>query len=356
MYDTVKFKIPVSSDLKEKIRKKSQEIKRYNHISNNLELNYFQTNITLPSYYRGVNIFHSDLYDDFVFIELSFPKFVYSHNLLMIDSEVMISSITRLYTILTHEYGIFTKPHFWEVIRLDLCYNWYLPNYESAKSLLGQLRTFNYPRKKKLNYESSIYTWAGHSTVKIYLKYDEFRANDFRALRKVDEAKAHELLHLSKNILRFEVELRKKQLVKEFDTKYLNPYTLFKDKNIINILNKYFNTFMNFRNTEIHSNLDIYRQLIKKSKSTTEANHLFQFYKLLHSPIEEDREFLKSTTHRTTIYRKKKKLREYGIGLQVEDTSLSNFHFAIPSNNNSNNYLMHVDGTVVPRHSYKSRL
>lgn len=343
MIDTIKISVDVCDELLEVVKSQSVETKRINHVENSTGLNYYNCPIFLPSYWRGVNIFH-DYYKKKLYFELSLPKFIYNHNIKMITAEEAMQACVDLYKIFTEKLGHFPKVDQWEVTRIDYCYSWACKTREDVLSLFGVLRTYDYPRKKGLNFGTSIYASSQLSTVKFYLKGDEFRKHDYSAIKKFNYPLAQHLYSVSSNILRFEIELRKRQLSQEFAKNRIDVYTVFDTKNIIRILNKYLGKFTGTRDMNISNNNEIYKRLLKYCKTDTKAIQLFEFFKLLHSPILEDREFLKSSYHRSTIYRKKKELNNAGVGLPINDNLFpEDFELTIPSKNNVNKYLISCD-------------
>jgi II/X family phage/plasmid replication protein len=343
MIDTVKFSIIVNNEILENIKSQSYEIKKTNNLDNSPQFNFFNCPVDLPSYHRGINIFHDIYKENKIFIELSLPKFLMGNNIYMITPEQATSACESLRKILIDKFGAFPQVKNWLVTRLDLCYSWQLENEDAVISLLGIIRTFSYPRKKSIDFRTSIYSHSEASTVKFYHKGTEFKQHDYKPISKIHLPTAFELLHLSNNLLRFEIELRKKQLVKEFDNVELCVYNLFEEKTIIKILNKYFNKQMNGNNTALTTNIDNYKKLINFCNTSSEAVHLYEFYKLLHSPIKEDREFLKHSYSKATFYRKKALLKLSKVGLSTPDTNLQKFQFSIPSRH-AVNYLKPADG------------
>jgi len=332
MIDTIKIKVKVSEKTLTKIKSLSSEVNKLNHFDDSKAFNYFTCNVHLPSYFRGVNIFHDSYKDNVVFFELSIPKFLYGHNLYMVNATDTIKALNDLRSIFVSAFDDFPSVDIWEVTRIDLCYNWSLGTYGHANSLLGIIRSFEYPRRKSWNYPSSIYSHSQISTVKWYLKFDEFRAHDLRYIRKYSMDEAERLLRLSADILRFEVELRSRAIKEEFDKVKPLVHNILKEDKILYILNKFFARSMNQQSTVISSNYDNYLRLLRYSKSPTKAIQLYQVYRLLHSDIKEDRDFLIKTYSRMTIYRYKKAFQKSGVGLSSAD-SFKNFSFTIPSKN-----------------------
>lgn len=353
MIDTIKVKVEVPDETMKNIKRCSVQTTRKDHVLGSNTLNYFNTHIDLPSYTRGVNIFHDAYKENTIFFEFSIPKITYNHNIMLVDIPQAIQTLYNLHDVFTKKFGKFPDPKTWDIIRLDLCYAWKLKTPDHAKSLIKILQTYQYPRKKNSNYETSVYAWSRLSTVKFYLKRDEFRANDFNILRReVSEEYAHELLNMSESVLRYEVELRRQQLKREYKSSILTYENVFSEAKIIAILQKYFSKFMSYQNTGITTDNDNYKKLIKYTRSSAEAVQLLAFYKLLHSASPNDREFIKTNYSRTTIYRKKLLIKKVGLGLVPENNELAYFDFSIPSKFNVNAYLVPVD--EVNRHDVRS--
>jgi len=270
MIDTIKFRVSVDQNILTKFKKSAFEVKKTDNNLGSNQFNYFTRTVNIPSYSRGINIFH-DVYTNNLLFELSLPKFYYGHNLLMINSSEAMRIVVNLWKVLKKEFGDFPSYELWLVTRIDLCYSWYLEHEKSVESLLGIIRTRNYPRKKRADYASSVYASSEYSTIKFYKKGEEFEKHDYKSLRRTNPSRATELFSLSKHILRFEVELRIRKLRKEFDTRVPTVYNIFVDDKIIKILNKYFANFMNNTtlsyNENIYKNSPVYKISFKSSES-----------------------------------------------------------------------------------------
>jgi len=344
MIDTVRFSVECDTSLIKKIKQFSQEVKKHDHSLGEDGYNYFTCPVFLPSYFRGVNIFHDFHKESKIFFELSLPKFVYGHNIFLLSISEAKEAIGELRKIFVDKFGTFPEVETWLINRIDLCYAWDCETPENALSLLDFARSRGYPRKKRADYQTSIYASSQLSTVKFYIKGAEFKKHDYGYLKKSDLSRAKQLLSLSNNIFRFEVELRKKGLDSEFGKGSHTVDSLIKDDIIQGLLTKYFTKSMSNLPTTFEQNQSVYKKLLHFTGSPRKAIKLFEFYKMLNSPLSEERNFLKMSYGESTIYRKKAQLREAMIGFVPESDYFHNFQFEIPSKNQIKNYLVAVDG------------
>jgi hypothetical protein len=340
--DTVKFVVTVDDELFKIIKKDSLETKQHDHRLGVTKLNYFNSKVHIPSYFRGIIVYIDNYKDNTVFFETSLPKLLFNNNLRLITIPEAIFACEYLRNIFIENYGTFPNIYDWRINRMDLCYAWYLENQEHVIMLNNLLSPYIRTRKKLKFYPGeSIYASSELGATKFYNKLLEYKKHDFKDLQKINLEYAYQLLLLSENIYRFEIELRRRQLKKEFDTGILSIENLFKEGTITKILSQSFsNTVDNKIN--FSSNLDNYKKLINMYGSTRAAQ-LHTFYKDYYSSDPDDRAFLETQYSRMTIYRNRMAIKKAGLGIKINDNSLSYLDFKIPSKNNVNNYLQPLD-------------
>lgn len=146
-------------------------------------------------------------------IELSLPKFYYSHNIRLLYDWMQALRILKR-EMEKHFHIRLPAIETWTVQRADVCYAWDTPSQKAAQAILDTLKRIHYPRKKPIIYDTSIQFTGATYSLKIYLKHPEFMQHDRKALLKA-RAKVSWIDRLEKmanGVIRAEATLRTKYL------------------------------------------------------------------------------------------------------------------------------------------------
>lgn len=331
MIDTIKFKIPITSNLYKQIKSHSLETLRYNHNEKNIDFRYITSDIHLPSYDRKITMFVHES-KNYVFMEFSVPKFHYNHNIYMVFPQEIENVMLHLYSLILPYYSEFPDPSYWKIYRLDICYNWKLENQRIAEEILEVIKSFNYGRKKKSIFLNGV-SWVGSSySCKFYLKQPEFYAHDFREIKRTNPDQAHSLLNRAEGVLRFEVCLRKKQL--EFLFEQVPTIDMIEYDKILKLLNQYMNQVFDKQKTKFMEQKEIIDRLLM-FYDNTKAIQLYEFYTSWFTKDPQIKDYLKKTYKRHKVYRNLKALQKAGIGINVK-AELKDISLTIPSSFSTN--------------------
>lgn len=150
-------------------------------------------------------------------VELSLPKLWQGHNIhLLYDFTKALQVLKERFE---HQLNLKGKaklvdPEYWEVSRVDVCYNWEFPSQRMAKEYLDSLKRIHYPHKKPTIYEDGILFKGNTYSVKFYLKLPEFKLHDQPALLKgkCSLEWLNQLEAWAQGVLRAEVLLRRRYL------------------------------------------------------------------------------------------------------------------------------------------------
>lgn len=321
MLDTVRFLIPHTRDL----LKQMQSISKKNIVfdkegtliqfHNNAQLN-------LGSFARGLNFFYSSSQDR-LYLELSLPKFYNGHNVYLLYPKDIRLSLHKLYSCLLPLLPSIPPLQDWQVYRIDICYSWKLESQRVAELTMRTLQSLEYPRQKIYAYDSSLMSVGSTYSVKFYLKHQEYYTHDFKELKKIDNDMAMALYDLTYGVLRFEVSLRKKWI--EYHYKRLDADQL-EHIDYVTLLQQFFDKIYAVQSGKFNTELEAYEKLKKKYNNST-ALRLFQFAKIYYSGTPTDRQILKDSLSRISIYKNKRDIKKADVGLFQE----TNFSLSIPS-------------------------
>ena len=118
--------------------------------------------------------------------------------------------------------GIETDTLSWIIQKIDFCYNWKLNSQDELNTYLKIFQNLEYSRKDRYIYDTSVMYTGSAYTVKAYSKYEEYLKHDLKELEKVNPMLAYEVMELAKNVLRFEVSLKKQQFQTVFGKQTLH--------------------------------------------------------------------------------------------------------------------------------------
>jgi len=311
--DTIRFKIPISEEFFIIVKNKCVEFQKLDKKTSSVFFKFYTDNVSLGSFDSSVNFFIDDFNQDVIFLELSLPKFFYGNNVYLLTNDNFNKVFDLLYTSLVSYFGDFPKLRVWEIQRLDLCYAWRFASELQASQVLDVLRSYSYPRKKVYFYDTSIMAKGTTFTLKFYLKYPEFKKHDFSKMAHKSPSHAHDILDLSKGVLRFEITFRKKAFLNYFGKQHLFINDL--DYNqFIMILSDTMNKFLKGSVPEFQTATEIFQKLLLKYNNIR-ALHLWQFYCIYYDKNLDQKKILIENYTRQSVYLNLKALSRAGVGL-----------------------------------------
>lgn len=332
MIDTIKLFIKIEDvTLLLKLKGSLSRFRKENLKTNEVNFEFYSSQVELGSYDRNVNIISSNVPQGF-FIEFSVPKYLKDNNVEMIQPLELNTAIPKLYTELC-AYMNYVLPHYtkWQVYKLDVCYNWIFESEAIALRTIDFIHLIDYPRKKKYVYDTSVMFTGTAYTIKFYLKGAEFLKNDFKKIK--DKDKAHSLLHWANKMLRFEVGIRKNHLQDLVGQKPVLIEHVIDYQVIEEILNLYLNNIFKYLTLETMSNEEIKTKLFSKF-TPQKATRLYDFYRNFYFNDEMKNIYKRGGLNRSTIYRYKVDLKQAGIGLSstvIDQNTQILEKFVIPS-------------------------
>jgi len=148
----------------------------------------------------------------YLMIEFSVPKVVHGSNVASCSPECITTAVNILYDVFSKHFSSFPRPEFWRVQRVDICWVWKFKTVNEVKKYIDYTKFLRYPRKNTHIYQTTT-MYSGRSyTLRFYVKQPEYKKTDYKRLLKIDEKLALKFLDDSKNVIRFEVEVRKAEL------------------------------------------------------------------------------------------------------------------------------------------------
>ncbi len=313
MIDTLKLLIPIADrDFLEQIKSKLTRTRRENLDTKELKFEYYTGEVQVGSYKRTVSMYLSEGNPQGFFVEFSLPKQKYNNNVEMVYAsmipDILESFREQLCKHLNETLPLLSE---WIVYRLDVCYNWTFESKEKCQSFMGFIQRIDFPKKKKYVYDTSVMYKGTAYTIKFYLKGDEFKKHDFKALLKSDEDLAHKLLNWAYKVLRFEVEFKKVYLKTLFKIEKVLISDVANNLKIETILKTYLDMVFRYVDKENMKHEDA-RQLINENFKPAKALRLYQFYKGYY--YEQDEKYhIQKGLNASTIWRYKKDLQSIGV-------------------------------------------
>jgi hypothetical protein len=223
MLDTIRVAIPLSEGQHSKIRSSAlvedkDQWTLFNPISGEMRFLRHRGVIEKDgeSYHRDIRWDLPERYykdKTSLTVELSLPKFFYSHNIrLLYDWTQALQTLKR--EIEKHFHIRLPSAETWTVQRADICYAWDTPSQRSAQAILDALKRIHYPRKKPIIYDTSIQFTGATYSFKIYLKHPEFIQHDRKVLvaAKARSSWIDRLEKMAEGVIRVEATLRTKYL------------------------------------------------------------------------------------------------------------------------------------------------
>ncbi len=102
----------------------------------------------------------------------------------------------------------------WAVTRADIANVLFIGSEKRIVQYFLDIKMLEYPRRKTHNYKTGIYFPGQISTFKIYGKHEEFKKHDLKKFKGICRHTASKISKMTKGLLRCELELRKKGLIK----------------------------------------------------------------------------------------------------------------------------------------------
>jgi len=317
MIDTLKLLIPIKDELLlKKLEGNLTRFRKEDLRKGETIFEFHSSNVELGSYRRNVMI-KSSQNPAGLFIECSFAKYDKGNNVEMIYPHDLLSIGDRLYRELC-EHLSYALPSIstWPVYRLDVCYNWLFDSHDEALYAMDFIQRIDYPRKKKLLWDTSVMYQGTAYSVKFYLKGDEFLKHDFK---EIDPARAFSLQQWAKRILRYEVGLRRVYLSNFMGLKNVYLSDIASDDVILDMLKHYLDKVFKYINAKTTETAEV-RDILRQKFSKTKAMRLFQFHQGFYFNPEIKAMYLSGGLDRSTIFRYKRDLKQAGIGFSVGET------------------------------------
>lgn len=329
MIDTIRFRLPLEPQLYELFKKKSIQWSKKNNFTGETIFTTYKTNVDLGSYDRSINLFLTDSEPDSARLELSIPKFEYGHNVKLIYFDRFYKILDLLHSNIQNLFGYCPPVDKWEILRLDICYAWKFQNNLVADSVLQIIKSYDYPRKHKTTYDTSIMLKGSWYSIKWYLKHPEYYVHDFKALLKKDPDYAYQVESMSQGVLRFEITLRKKALQHYLEKRRIFASDLNYDI-ILQLLQTFFSKFFKGAKPEFMSTQEVCNRLIL-TFGQSKAKDIYAYYLVLTSGNKEAMNNYMRLTSKRNIYRYNQYLRQAKIGIKSFNTNFD-IDFSIPSN------------------------
>jgi len=332
MIDTVKFKIPIDDEAYESIKLLAHV--HIGYIPGIRVVNYFVTKTRIDlgshSYFRQITVPREFISgsENFMFLELSIPKYVYNHNVKMIKASDFQNIMLNLHEELRN-HRIRADLKDWEIMRLDLCYSWKMSSSEDLNNALNILQNLRYSRKKRYNYDTSVMFKGSAYTVKFYSKYEEFLKHDYNRIWKQDDGLADEILLLAENILRFEVTIRKTHFITVFRKKSIGVYDITEDV-VLDTMNFYFKKLIKLVDVDVSNKISVYDKLIV-TFGEVKGRDIYEKYRLCISKDPTDQKAFNSYSY-SNRYKFYEHLKKANVGLETENSDYE-FNLTIPSEN-----------------------
>jgi hypothetical protein len=330
MIDTLRFKIKTTPKLISQVQKLSVSLVKKSNITGITLYSGDKVNVKLPSWDYNTNLFFSEIHPNYLFLELSIPKYEFGHNLYLIYPDELSGVIQDLYVYLNRSFDLSLPPiDTWQVVRADFCYSWRYHTQLQAQAIMGILQTYNFPRKKVHRTNSSIMYVGSTYSVKYYLKSNEFFAHDFKRIVKTDPDNAYRLLNISDGILRFEITMRSKALFQYFDVLKCYIKDISDTHQIESIMNQIQSKLLGKVQKNGMTNAEVLDQLMA-TFPPKKAFNLWKYYLLARGTDFFVRQKVNEAYHRSQVYRLQSDLVRAGVGISIPD-STEKYDLMIPS-------------------------
>lgn len=270
----------------------------------------------------------------YLVIEFSIHKFFVGHNLkygfndLPSKFKLFISFLENTLNVNLPNYAD------WSLTRLDFALTFKIKNVDDY---FKYLKNCSYPRRKTFSYDTSM-MWVGSTTtVRVYSKEHEFKKHDLNRLKNNMNFDIIDLVNTSKNMIRAEVQIRKKKLIdlNGGSIMTINDYDYNK---IIKLYDdEIFKIYRNKENNIKYNKADDVMSILLKNFTKNKANTLFAFYTQMQI-FDESK--VKESVSRASFYRNRKELIDLGIDLKKSDIKVINEDFINFIPDSSSKYLV----------------
>jgi II/X family phage/plasmid replication protein len=215
----------------------------------------------------------------------------------------------------------------WQLMRIDLCYAWKFETQDQAEVMLDILRSFNFGRKKKATYDTSVMYVGQSYSLKFYLKHPEFFRHDFKILRDLGHVDfAYRMLDVAKGVLRFEVTLRKPFLNYHFGKKKIYVKDLREEK-LWSIIYQLFDRFMGGFNIKYKTKQQI-KALLITAWGKKKGGRLNVFYSYF---ITEGKSACREIYASSTVWQYLREIKQAGVPLTYQELKVFDLDLTIPS-------------------------
>jgi II/X family phage/plasmid replication protein len=327
MIDTIRFKINLSDLQYKNIVKYCVDTLKVDNLLKKEIFHISKKDLSVGSWNRKISLYLPEV--NVCFLEFSVPKFKNGHNVWLISYKEFLGVITKLNNILKEYFGSFPSFKKWIITRIDLCYAWKLETEERAERILDVLQNFEFSKKKKSVYDTSVMYVGKTFSLKFYLKYPEYFKHDFKYIRDNGFLDlAYNTLERSRGIIRFEVTLRSQYLRYHFEERNVMIKHMTEDR-LWDIMVSLFTKYMMGFPLKYSSRKQIKEEL-QSYYGVKKGGRLWIFYVYL---ISEGKENLKEIYAQSTIWQYLRELRDIGIPLSYQDIKFKDFNLSIPSSN-----------------------
>lgn len=257
----------------------------------------------------------------YVIIEASIHKLVYGHNVYCGWDDFQKAAAFLISMV---ESGLdvkLPKPEHWEVRRIDVSENYYLPSPDAVTEWFRMMNLKKYPRRKMAKYgECGLYANGTTTTWKAYHKGPDFKKHDYKRVKWHRGKETADRIHkLAMNIIRFEIEIKKKKLQDDYKKKIVK---------VKDINNDYLKKLYDSENQKIiregedmriaRTTIEVQNRLKAKYNDSWARILLGTWLKFSAFGEEES----KREMPRATFYRHRKMLKDLGISWTGTDISI----------------------------------
>jgi II/X family phage/plasmid replication protein len=244
--------------------------------------------------------------------ELSLHKFYMGHNVFGFDDDL--SRIYAVYDFLEMSFDCtFIRRETVELLRIDLSEVYKYKTTEEVKAIFHGLKNHRRYRTKPSTYkDTGIYYPGTMTTFKIYDKHEEFKAHDFKKLKKNNLEDANYVYDMSKNVVRLECEIHKKKLNELYGRNvFVEDLIMSKiiDLKMVYLKEKQRLIFESKDDVALKAVKDVQEYLVN-NLGMRKASALFAFWTSL---ITQGEEHTRNMYSKTQFYTNKKALKELGV-------------------------------------------
>lgn len=330
MIDTIKFKIPVTNKIIEAIKFYGFTSVRKDNFYGFKLSDKTMDQILIPPFDTPVSLM-STYQPEYYYLECSLPKVFFGENLDLLKPNLIPEVLKIIYQQLLKRYENFIHYDYWTIQRIDMCYEWKFESQQIAQNILDFFKILRYPKKNYLEYKTSTMYSGKASTAKLYLKRSEFLREDYKKLMDNGNIDlANKTLIESEGVLRFEYEMRKAQILQNFDHKEITYKDIVDTEVYYKRLNTVLDALLGGLNREAMESKQVLTNL-EATFDKARIKQLLIFYFVNYSKNPFGRYLVKKFFDQSTIHRYSKDLKRAKIGIPFEDDLLPKFDLAIPS-------------------------